>query len=131
MKSNFSSAQIGQPIILVTNDKQHDPRDWATATADQIFDTSALSDDRKIEAMVIRYQIVNILAKHFEITINAERAHPIEEYHIEWFSNDAMQDILDLMPHSWTETLNTDEWTAAASTVIGNNMATAVQIERS
>jgi hypothetical protein len=134
--SAVGGASVGSPMVLISKGRQHSIDDLTNMTVDQIIDVQNVAPERVIEAESLKFSVGSVLHKHFVSCITNEARglvinenHCANDYEIRTYVDTAITEI-QIMDHSWTDHIRSQEWRDAAAMVIGNMMATALHVER-
>lgn len=137
MQGSLTESSIGQPTILISNGKQHSLEDWATATADEIFNTCELNGEKLITALMVKAKIRAVLIRFFDEAIQSEKLdlefwenHCATDINPVWNAIDAMNEIQIIQSHEWYSVLKSVDWSEAALFTIGTHFASAMHVER-
>lgn len=127
-----------QPTILITNNGPHPPSLWALRSAEQIVDSSAITDDRVIQAHKLRCLIAEALEPRYAEMIELERgllandpSYILTPFNSSAFVIAAMDDLLELTNASpWRDHFHQAAVIEVVYEILGRHLASALRVER-
>lgn len=136
LESVEAATGLGTIKVMQSTSGNHSAMDWATTTAEDIFNP-IVDEVNEIDVKNVRTMITNALEPIFghamvneKVNLSEDDSHCAKQIEAQYWAKLALVEIYKLPEHIWTTKVTKSDWYHAAMVHIGTMIATAKHIER-